>query len=78
MVRDLLDAKNLSQLIGGMGVGHGEHIFFSFRTVFASLGSKADEGCFGSSSLPYGGIFGSLRVPTLLCQLALWYRFRSR
>jgi hypothetical protein len=23
MVRDLLDAKSLSQLIGGMGVGHG-------------------------------------------------------
>lgn len=27
MVRDVLDPSALSQLVGSMGIGHGEHFF---------------------------------------------------
>lgn len=55
MVRDLLDAKNLSQLIGGMGVGHGEHISFLFARFSQVWDRKLMRDALGVARYPTAG-----------------------
>lgn len=43
MVRDVLDPSALSQLVGSMGIGHGEHFFPVLCILCTSFWSPADR-----------------------------------